>query len=155
MSENKLPLAERLKKVRNVRYRLKDLVSRIEEEGIVTTKISFQNTVSATSGVSLEAAENNGSLLSAIRNILSKSVMVLNPAYVFAADYKSGKMDGLTVERISILAEEADILSDIWEENKEMELMTILERLIQAYVKSRKNIRGRNVNDWVEQTDEI
>ena len=127
MSENKLTLAERLKKVRNIRNQLKDPVSRIEEEGIVTTKISFQNTVSATSGVSLEAAENNGSLLSAIRNILSKSVMVLNPAYVFATDYKNGKMDGFTVERISILAEEADILSDIWEGNKEMELMTIFE----------------------------
>ena len=152
MSEKKLFLSERLRRVRNEPQKFSESVSRLYETGIITTKVGFPNAVSSVSGVRLEAAQEDSSLVSKVQSILSNNVLVLNPAYAFSRDLKAGEMDRMPEARIAIFAEEANILADLWGDNREMELMTILERLVQAYIKTGKAKRAQK--EWEERVQE-
>ncbi len=143
MSKIKLPLAERLKMVQGGSTKIEDFASYIEKAGVITTKLGFLNGVSSASGITLEAVLDNDPIVARIRKILSMYILVSNPVCVFTQEMKNGNLEDMPESMVQTLAVEADILSDLWVGNREIELMTILENLIQAYVKAGKAERAR------------
>ncbi len=73
-----------------------------------------------------------------LRNMVMKSLVIEHPAKTFAIKMKQGVFDGEPEELVAAEAEYINIISDLWENHPDENVMVVLSRALQMIVDMKK-----------------